>query len=134
MVGSAVVLTCKVTTKGHEPVAMTLFSQSSGITTKSFDDICLPSGECHRGISVLITVKPGDGNYTCQAQWENPNYNRSDIFEAKVFGRCSISISCYHVLRGLPFCTYAPRVGGWGQASYTFPLRITCKKGVGGSR
>ena len=35
---------------------------------------------------------------------------------------------------GLPFSMYAPRVGGWGQASYTFPLRITCKKGVGGSR
>ena len=33
---------------------------------------------------------------------------------------------------GLPFSTYAPRVGGWGQASYTFPLRITCKKGEGG--
>ena len=31
--------------------------------------------------------------------------------------------------RGLPFSTYAPRVGGWGQVSYTFPLRITCKKG-----
>ena len=27
----------------------------------------------------------------------------------------------------------APR-GGGGQAYYTFPLRITCKKGVGGSR
>ena len=37
-------------------------------------------------------------------------------------------------LRGLPFSTYAPRGGGWGQASYTFPLRITCKKEVGGSR
>ena len=36
--------------------------------------------------------------------------------------------------RGLPFSTYAPRWGGWGQASYTFPLGITCKKGVGGSR
>ena len=37
-------------------------------------------------------------------------------------------------VRGLPLSTYAPRGGGWGQASYTFPLRITCKKGVGGSR
>ena len=40
-------------------------------------------------------------------------------------------------IRGLPFSTYAPRggrEGGGGQASYTFPLRITCKKGVGGSR
>ena len=36
--------------------------------------------------------------------------------------------------RGLPFSTYTPRVGGWGQTSYTFPLRITCKKGVDGSR
>ena len=35
---------------------------------------------------------------------------------------------------GLPFSTYTPRGGWWGQASYTFPLRITCKKGVGGSR
>ena len=29
----------------------------------------------------------------------------------------------------LPFSTYAPRGEGWGQASYTFPLRITCKRG-----
>ena len=29
-------------------------------------------------------------------------------------------------IRGLPLITYAPRGGGWGQASYTFPLRITC--------
>ena len=25
--------------------------------------------------------------------------------------------------------SYAPRVGGWGQASYTFPLRIMQKVG-----
>ena len=31
-----------------------------------------------------------------------------------------------------PFSMYAPRGRGGGQASYTFPLRITCKKGVGG--
>ena len=95
MVGSAVVLTCIVTTKGHEPEAMTLFLQNSSITTKSFDDICLPSGKCYRGISLLITVKPGDGNYTCQAQWEHPNYNRSVILYVNVFGRYSLSISCY---------------------------------------
>ena len=35
--------------------------------------------------------------------------------------------------KGLPFNTYAPG-GGGGQASHTFPLCITCKKGVGGSR
>ena len=35
--------------------------------------------------------------------------------------------------RGLPLITYAPR-GRGGQASYTFPLRITCKKGGRGSR
>ena len=38
--------------------------------------------------------------------------------------------------RGLPFSTCAPRgtggEGGGGQASYTFPLRITCKKKKGG--
>ena len=34
--------------------------------------------------------------------------------------------------RGLPFIMYARRVGGWGQSSYTFPLRSTCKKGMGG--
>ena len=32
---------------------------------------------------------------------------------------------------GLPLFTYAPRQGGWAQASYTFLLRITCKKGSG---
>ena len=32
------------------------------------------------------------------------------------------------MLGGLPFSTYAPR-GRGGQVSYTFPLRITCKKG-----
>ena len=34
----------------------------------------------------------------------------------------------------LPFSTYAPRGrwgGGEGQAPYTFPMRITCKKGEG---
>ena len=30
--------------------------------------------------------------------------------------------------RGLPLITYAPRGRGGGQASYTFLLRITCKK------
>ena len=35
---------------------------------------------------------------------------------------------------GLPFSMYEPRGGRWGQTSYTFPLRTTCKKGVGGSR
>ena len=34
--------------------------------------------------------------------------------------------------RGLPFSTYTPRGKGGGQVSYTFPLRITCKKGGGG--
>ena len=38
------------------------------------------------------------------------------------------------LIRGLPFSTYAPRGGGWGQASYTFPLRTTWKKGEGWSR
>ena len=34
------------------------------------------------------------------------------------------------MLRGLPLITYAPRErGGGGQASYTFLLCITCKKG-----
>ena len=28
----------------------------------------------------------------------------------------------YIYIWGLPFSTYAPRVGGWDQASYTFPL------------
>ena len=39
-------------------------------------------------------------------------------------------------LGGLPFSTYAPKGGGGGgvQDSYTFPLRITCKKGGRGSR
>ena len=38
-------------------------------------------------------------------------------------------------VRGLPLITYAPRGRGGGKASYTFPLRITCKKGGGrGSR
>ena len=32
----------------------------------------------------------------------------------------------------LPLITYAPRGRGGGQASYTFLLRITCKKGGGG--
>ena len=40
----------------------------------------------------------------------------------------------YTYLGGLPLSTYAAMGGGWGQASYTFPFRITCKKGVGGSR
>ena len=35
------------------------------------------------------------------------------------------------MVRGLPLSTYAPR-GRGGQVSYTFPLRITCKKGGGG--
>ena len=35
---------------------------------------------------------------------------------------------------GLSFSMYAPRGNGWCQAFHTFPLRITCKKGVGGSR
>ena len=35
---------------------------------------------------------------------------------------------------GLPFSTYAPRGGGGVQVSYTFPLRITCKKGGRGSK
>ena len=30
--------------------------------------------------------------------------------------------------KGLPFSTYTPRLGGCGQASYTLPLHITCKK------
>ena len=32
---------------------------------------------------------------------------------------------------GVPFSTYAPR-GGGGQTSFTFPLRITYKKGEEG--
>ena len=36
--------------------------------------------------------------------------------------------------RGLPLITYAPRGRGGGQAFYTFPLRITCKKRGKGSR
>ena len=44
------------------------------------------------------------------------------------------SVSLCVSLRGLPLSTYAPKGGGWGEASYTIPLRITCKKGVGGSR
>ena len=36
----------------------------------------------------------------------------------------------FFFIRGLPFSTYAPRGGGGGvQVSYTFSLRITCKKG-----
>ena len=35
-------------------------------------------------------------------------------------------------LWGLPLITYAPRGRGGGQASNTFLLRITCKKGGGG--
>ena len=37
-------------------------------------------------------------------------------------------------VRGLPFSTYAPRGGGGVQVSYTFPLRIKCKKDGRGSR
>ena len=33
------------------------------------------------------------------------------------------------IIRGLPLITYAPRGRGGGRASYTFLLRITCKKG-----
>ena len=44
------------------------------------------------------------------------------------------SVTSLDIIRGLPFSTYAPSGGGWGPASYTFPLHITCKKGVGGSR
>ena len=40
----------------------------------------------------------------------------------------------YSVVRGLPLITYAPRGRGGVKASYTFPLRITCKKGGRGSR
>ena len=38
-------------------------------------------------------------------------------------------------VRGLPLITYAPRGRrGGGKVSYTFPLRITCKKKGGGER
>ena len=42
----------------------------------------------------------------------------------------------YFSIWGLPLITYAPRGrgGGGGQASYTFPLCMTCKKGGRGSR
>ena len=36
-------------------------------------------------------------------------------------------LGAFHLVR-----THLGGVGGWGQASYTFPLRITCKKGEGG--
>ena len=39
----------------------------------------------------------------------------------------------FHVW-GLPFSMYAPGGGEGVQASYTFPLCITCKKGGRGSR
>ena len=51
-----------------------------------------------------------------------------ELYEMHVFESVFISA------RGLQFSTYAPVGGGGGQASYTFPLCITCKKGVGGSR
>ena len=37
-------------------------------------------------------------------------------------------------IRGLPFSMYAPRREGGGQVSYTYPLRISCKKRERGSR
>ena len=42
---------------------------------------------------------------------------------------CFLPFSVRLHLWGIPLITYAPRGRGWGQASYTFPLRITCKKG-----
>ena len=43
----------------------------------------------------------------------------SDIFDSIIF----------YNWEGPALITYAPRGRGWGQASYTFPLRITCRKG-----
>ena len=50
------------------------------------------------------------------------------------FERLLVLSGYYGMHRGLPFSTYAPRGGGGVQVFYTFPLRIICKKGVGGSR
>ena len=47
-------------------------------------------------------------------------------------GPCTPSKCGIGTLWGLPFSTYAPRGGGVIQVSYTFPLRITCKKKGGG--
>ena len=43
-------------------------------------------------------------------------------------------IIMFLTVRGLPLITYAPRGKGGGQVSYTFSLRITCKKGGGGPK
>ena len=57
-----------------------------------------------------------------------------NIHQRRLQKAAEVDGGCHQLLlRGLPFSTYAPR-GGGGQAYYTFPLRITCKKGVGGSR
>ena len=48
------------------------------------------------------------------------------------FGCPRHNSGCPHVTLckwGLPFSTYAPGGRGGVQVSYTFPLRITCKKG-----
>ena len=43
-------------------------------------------------------------------------------------------LQCFTILdyiRGLPFSTYTPRGKGRGQVSYTFSLRVICKRGRG---
>ena len=49
-----------------------------------------------------------------------------------VYGYIQICDTFSGITRGLPLITYAPRGRGGGQASYTFLLGITCKKGGGG--
>ena len=66
---------------------------------------------------------------------------RVQVFTTSNIERCIIkhdkgeggSVKMPQNYRDLPLSTYAPRVRGGGQASFTFLLHITCKK-MGGGR
>ena len=100
MVGSSVELTCAVSSKGHEPVVLNLFWKNGSIKTKALDDFLLPNGKWYKGISTSFeNVTSDDGIYTCKVYWENPNYNKSAVFNITILGKyCFMYVYWYHFL------------------------------------
>ena len=98
---------------------------------------CHRSGRCHFGGPVTITLTQVHSskkyflanllrNLLAKLVSDSPLATWRVVSAIPAYcAKTALYKAFIYLERGLPLSTYAPRGGGWGQASYTFPLRIS---------
>ena len=93
--GDLVQLNCTVTAVEPLPSFLTVTTSSQySINYRKVVDIILPTGEKRKGMQMLQrrVRLSDDGQFTCEAHWNDPNHTEKDMYRLNITGDFLLSV------------------------------------------